>query len=96
MQRLNFCTIRYKVKLGAKNKINIKIIFITIILKVFKKFAGAKVLCNDNRECTEGAQCMIGNDTSLPGRRCWCLSGYEIDEDRLCSGEIGEYNLYNG
>ncbi|XP_014220200.1 uncharacterized protein LOC106648058 isoform X1 [Trichogramma pretiosum] len=57
------------------------------------QYKSAKVLCNNNDECTPGAQCMLGNDTSLPGRRCWCLSGYEIDEDRQCSGTPVSFSI---
>ncbi|XP_011505669.1 PREDICTED: uncharacterized protein LOC105368362 [Ceratosolen solmsi marchali] len=50
------------------------------------QYKGVKVLCNSNDECTTGAQCMVGNDTSLMGKRCWCMQGYDVDEDMQCSG----------
>ncbi|XP_003427651.1 uncharacterized protein LOC100679132 [Nasonia vitripennis] len=50
------------------------------------QFKSVKVLCNDNDECTPGAQCVVGNDTTLPGRRCWCTQGYTTDVDMQCSG----------
>ncbi|KAJ8684062.1 hypothetical protein QAD02_019854 [Eretmocerus hayati] len=45
-----------------------------------------KALCAHNDECTEGAICALGNDTSVIGKRCWCTQSYMEDVDKLCSG----------
>ncbi|XP_014219767.1 uncharacterized protein LOC106647755 [Copidosoma floridanum] len=50
------------------------------------KYKGVKVMCSNDEECTEGAQCIVGNLTNLPGKRCYCMQGYVEDSDKMCSG----------
>ncbi|XP_058800933.1 uncharacterized protein LOC131669808 [Phymastichus coffea] len=49
-------------------------------------YKSVRVQCSDHSECTPGALCLRSNDTSVPGNRCWCKKGYDVDEDMLCSG----------
>lgn len=41
--------------------------------------------CNADSDCTEGAQCVYGNNT-LPGKRCYCKEGY-FEDNKMCNGK---------
>ncbi|XP_012281547.1 uncharacterized protein LOC105700355 [Orussus abietinus] len=54
------------------------------------KFKAIRAPCNEDSECSEGANCVQGNNTQ--GKRCYCMEGY-YEENLMCSGSESVFRI---